>query len=186
MHIQAKRRTSVGITLIELLVALALVGVVLSAAGTMLLQSYANEAAYRGQNTAQQNARTATDTITDDLRGVVKDSLPLSPTTHVQGTPLTFNFYNDAGAQQTVSYYRHTTENNLYRRLGTASPVVIAQNITAFTVTPRDANGAVLTSNPQNVRRADVAITATVGNAPNPVSAVTVNARATLRNYLLR
>lgn len=76
----AKSRAQRGVTLIELLVALALVSVVLAAAGNMMLQAYANEATYREQNIAQQNARTASDMIADDMRGAAKVNVTMTYT----------------------------------------------------------------------------------------------------------
>jgi prepilin-type N-terminal cleavage/methylation domain-containing protein len=106
-------RSSSGVTLIELLVALALVGIVLAAAGTMLLQSYANEAAYREQNQAQQNARAAADIITDDLRGAKKDSVVFG--TAAWNNPLRLTIYNDANPPQELRVFYWLDGNNLRR-----------------------------------------------------------------------
>src|SRR5258707_15354051 len=65
--IRAVRRQH-GLTVTELLIALALVGLILSASSAMLLQAYTNESVYRIQNNAQQSTRTALGTIADDLK----------------------------------------------------------------------------------------------------------------------
>jgi prepilin-type N-terminal cleavage/methylation domain-containing protein len=125
-----------GYSLIELLVTLAIVGIVLAAAGSLLLQAYANEAAYRQQNGAQQNARAAADMVADDMKGAKRVTSVVTiggqqatlPTGTVQGaglgatattprwsTPLFFNVYDDLGAERRVRYWLEGT--NLRRQI---------------------------------------------------------------------
>jgi len=167
---RAGARRSRGVTLIELVVALALVSLVMAAAVNMLLQSAANEAAYREQNAAQQNARSAADVVTDDLRGAVKNSLPTPPGNPDQNSPLVFQIYDDAGTAKTVRYWRHTESHELYRQLGNGSPAVIARHLSGFGVSC--VNSTV-----------SITVTATLGSAPEQ-SSVTVCADVVPRNAL--
>lgn len=178
MRSRQKQRVVPGFTLIELLVALSLVGIVLAAAGTMLLQAYANESAYREQNQAQQNARAACDIISDDLRGAAKKAvgvagaLPAVGTTTTFGaTAFIFTVFNDSGNETLVSYTRDPTSKNLSRAIGIGSAVVVARNIEQVTVTT-------------GTNTVDMTVVSTVGSSPNPTSSVTVRAKVTLRNYL--
>jgi prepilin-type N-terminal cleavage/methylation domain-containing protein len=171
MRIGHRHGGAAGITLIELMVALALVGVVLAAAGTMLLQAYANEAAYREQNAAQQNARTAADSVTDDLRGAVKGSVREGSSENpTADKALTFTIVDDTGASKPVRYWLSGTD--LMREVGTGgNGVAVARNITWFTVK--------YTGNP-----AIVSVTAKPGGSSGAAE-VKVTASVTLRNYLL-
>lgn len=168
-----------GYSLIELLVALALVSVVLAVAGTILLQAYANEASYREQNEAQQNARAAADSLADDLRGTIKRSdnaIPAGPIIVSSDSPLIFDIRNERGEYRTVRYRLDGT--NLVREVGPSRSsvierrAVVARNIRDLPRLVRDNN--VVT----------IVVTATVGNPPYP-SRVTVRSDVTLRNYLL-
>ncbi|MES2461582.1 MAG: prepilin-type N-terminal cleavage/methylation domain-containing protein [Armatimonadota bacterium] len=111
-----RTRRRAGLTLIELLVALALTGIVLIPAAALLLQAFTSETAYRQQNSAQQNARHAVDVVADDVKGAKRLStvvtvgtvLATMPTSTVRGAgvgstavtptsaaPLYFNIYDD-------------------------------------------------------------------------------------------
>lgn len=160
-----------GTTLIELLIALALVGIVMAAAVTLLLQSAANAAASREQNAAQQNARGAADAVTDDLRGAVGDSLPATPPADPNpSSPLIFTVYDAAGAARTIRYWRDTGSGDLYRQPGNESPVAVARHISGFRVSCADST-------------ITVTVTATLGSAPLQ-SSVTVCADVVPRNRL--
>jgi type II secretory pathway pseudopilin PulG len=133
-HTARRRRVAVvGITLIELLVSMVLVGIILAAASMLLLQSFASEATYRQQNSAQQNARKALDAVADDLRGAERVSAVITmgtvqatmPSQTVRGTtagnatpanisssasPLYFNIFNDNSVQRRVRYWLNGTD----------------------------------------------------------------------------
>lgn len=179
---RSKCRTCRGVTLIELLVALALCGIVLAAAGTMLLQSFTNEMAYREQNAVQADARAAVDALTDDLRGAKftvdasgnKVTTLVVPGTISVTTPLYFNLDDDSGTTKRVRYWRSGT--NLLREIDTAltrvngvDGVVVARYVSNF-ATPVYAGNAV-----------SVAVTSSTGTAPSQ-SSVTVRADVILRN----
>lgn len=176
-----QRRKHAGVTLIELLVALALVGVVLAAAGSMLLQSYANEAAYREQNAAQANARAALDIVSDDLRGAkrVKDAngilLPDAAVTlgaRTAADPLYFDVVDDSDATRRVYYWLDS--GSLMRRIDNGTAAVAARNITTFNATKPYAPD-------YNVVR--IVITSQFGSTPT--SSVTVRSDVTIRNNLV-
>jgi len=126
------RSPRAAITLVELLIAMALIGIVLAAAGNMLLQAFTNESGYRQQNAAQQNDRTAIRTITDDMKGAARqvtvvtlgnganaksavlptntvkvgtDATISSATNVTFSAPLTFNTYSDTVTSRTVYYW---------------------------------------------------------------------------------
>lgn len=171
-----KRQVRTGYTLIELLVALALVGVVLIAAGTMLLQAYANEEAYREQNEAQRNARVASDILTDDLRGAKRIWLYPSIT---RGTPVRISVLNNNYAPTFVRYWLEGTDmmreaDTNTRRLNGLVGKVVARNITALSVS---------TNTTGNV--ATIVVTAVVGGSsdPNdPYSTVSIRSDVNARN----
>ncbi|HVK01871.1 MAG TPA: type II secretion system protein [Armatimonadaceae bacterium] len=175
-----------AVTLIELLVVLALMGVVLSAAGSMFLQTFESEAAHRDQNAAQASARTAADTLTDDLRGAIKNSLVV-PGTLTAATPIYFNVYQDDGVTvRRVRYWLNGTD--LRREVvtyvdETATPGA-ATSATGGVVVARNIDpGAFLFQWTPGTRTAAVLVTSTVGAAPRR-SSVTVRADVVIRNYL--
>jgi len=164
LHGAAARR---GYSLIELLVTLAIVGIVLAASGSLLLQAYANEAAYRQQNGAQQNARAAADMVADDMKGAKRATSVVTiggqqatlPTLTVQGagigmsaplvpnwvtptwtSPLYFNIFNDdpAPIEKRVRYWLEGT--NLRREVVAfgAATTVAASSSTGGVVVARN------------------------------------------------
>lgn len=122
------RRARAGTTLAELLVSITLSGIVLAAAGTMLLQSLKNDLTFRRQMNAKQNARTAADTVADDLKGAVRFTslvqvgslmhpVPTDTVINIlsKGStasiddythPLTFDILSDTGTLRRVRYWR--------------------------------------------------------------------------------
>lgn len=189
MTVRQRRGGASGVTLIELLVALALVGVVMAAAGTMLLQAYENEAAYREQNEAQQNARTAVDFVTDDLRralprpGLVVSGyivpVPVYEGTGTNSNRLRFSVLDDNGNPRTVSYW-FDPDRNLRRQIGDQDNVVVARNVT------RPSSLAFIDPKPSALSPSGalVSVTATVGR-PARQSSVTVRSLVYFRNVLL-
>ncbi len=132
------RRNRAGLTLIELLVALALTGIVMIPAASLMLQAYSNESTYRQQNSAQQNARRAADLVADDMKsakrlstvvvvGTVQATMPTSTVrgagvgatvvTPTSAAPLYFNIFDDSGAERRVRYWLEGT--NLRRDIET-------------------------------------------------------------------
>lgn len=121
-------------SLIELLVALTLTGVILAAGATLLIHTVSNEQVYRQQNLAQQNARTAMGVIADDMKSALKKRVAVTagsvqatvPSATVRGaaagnatpanitsytTPLYFNIYNDDGTtERRVRYWLNGTD----------------------------------------------------------------------------
>lgn len=190
MTVRQRRGGASGVTLIELLVALGLVGVVLAAAGTMLLQAYINEATYREQNEAQQNAHTALNFVTDDLRRALKSSVPGQRAFVGVGTasnPVRFRVLDDDGATtKLVRYWLDAANRNLMREVEGQNSVVIARNIAspdpapgedpvpAFVVAPSDLAG----------NGAYVVVTATIGS-PQRQSTMKVRSLVYLRNVAL-
>jgi len=110
-RIKAERKGRGGFSLIELMIALALSAVVMAGAGTMLLQAYANEAAYREQNEAQRNARVALDTVTEDLRearksvGWPREVPPYYPSLDVSLTQLRLQTWDNSTEPITIRYW---------------------------------------------------------------------------------
>ncbi|MES2461706.1 MAG: prepilin-type N-terminal cleavage/methylation domain-containing protein [Armatimonadota bacterium] len=136
---RTRRRATAGVTLIELLVALGISGLVLSASSALLLQGFSNEAQYRQQNTAQQSARTAADTLGDDLRGAVNGAVSLGALTFA--SPLTCRIYADDGTERIVFWWRSgTTLRRLVAATTATGPasvndgVAVASGISALTV----------------------------------------------------
>ncbi len=207
MRTRHNRRGAAGLTLIELLVALGLVGVVLAAAGTMLFQAYASEAAYREQNTAQQNARTAADIVSDDLRGAARPMIgsPLKPdpnpanTVTIQAnppnspgqtTPIYFNVNDEDGSDETQKRVLYWLDGmNLMREVSTntalatgTSGVVVARNISTLTALKPYA--------PPNYNVVRIVVTASNGDRDSNGALITANdptvqVDVTLRNNLL-
>ncbi|MGC4047855.1 MAG: type II secretion system protein [Armatimonas sp.] len=121
-------------SLIELLVALAITGIVLAAGATLLVHTLSNEKVYKQQNLAQQNARTAIGIIADDMKSALKKRTTVTasgvqatiPSATVSGaaagsatasnitsytTPLYFNIYNDDGTtERRVRYWLNGTD----------------------------------------------------------------------------
>lgn len=135
------RRARRAATLVELLLSLALSGIVLAAAGTVLLQSLKNDISYRRQMNARQAARTAADTIADDLKGALRftslvtvgSTQQAQPTNSVTGTlavgatgsidshtsPATWDILSDSVGMRRVRYWRtynSTLQTNELRR----------------------------------------------------------------------
>lgn len=207
------RRSGGGFTLIEMLIALALTGIILTAAGALLLGAFKNEASYRQQNSAQMNARRAADYIADDMKGAkrVTSSLTVNgvsatyPTGTVQGipagstvtpgatSPLYFNIFDDNGAERRVRYWLNGTD---LRR-----EIVTYVDETTTPGTPSSPTGGVVVArnvstftaqkpydslNPPNYDVVRIVITTAEGDAAAPWrSQVTVRADVTLRNDLI-
>jgi type II secretory pathway pseudopilin PulG len=95
--------------LIELLVALALVGVVVAASGTMLLQGFTSEAAYRQQNQAQASARAAVDSLSSDLCGAAVGTISPGTNPPTLASPFSMQVYQDSGATTSKVFYWMTT-----------------------------------------------------------------------------
>ena len=174
-----------GFSLIELMIALGLSGVVLLTAGTMLLQAYANEAAYREQNEAQRNARAALDIVIDDLREASAGSVRGMEFPTEDETTYMFLWNNEIALGQ-IHYWIDGTD--LIRKVsadeGSASPgfppVVVARNIRRFTVKPDESATPVAVMT--------VTVTTTVGDDPDDendtYSTVTLQSDVTMRNSL--
>ena len=183
------RASAAALTLIELLVALALVGIVLAAAGSLLLSSFSNDAAYRQQNNVQQQARYATDIVADDLKGAKRYATVVTvgttkatlPTNTVQGlsasniashtAPLYCNVFDDAGAEKRVRYWLNGTD--LRREVvpyvdeattpgaatGATGGVVVARNMTTFTARRVAVSGNVLDPGNYHLIQLDIVAT---------------------------
>lgn len=191
----AQRKGPRGFSLIELMIALALSGVVLVTAGTMLLQSYANEAAYREQNEAQRNARAALDMVVDDLREASLNGVRV--VTFPTRTNYTFVLvYSSDLSRRQIRYWIEGTD--LIRQVRSTagqvipgySPVVVARNLrrsdgisSPFTIKP------VIPEDPAlPVTVMTVTVTTIVGHDPNDkddvYSTVTLQSNVTMRNSL--
>lgn len=162
-------------TLVELMVAMLLMGLVLAAAGTALLQNLNNEVAYRQQNQVQQNARTAINLIADDMRGAVRNpalrkpdgtavafasGASTAPTNTVRGigsaptytAPLYFDIRDDgavsnSGNPRRVRYWIDGS-NNLRREIVAGTVNATSGNDTTTAAgTGLDTNGVVIARN---------------------------------------
>jgi type II secretory pathway pseudopilin PulG len=202
-------------SLIELLVALALTGVVMVPAAALMLQSYANEAAYRQQNTAQQNARRAADLVADDMKGAkraavlltvgtIRATLPTdtvigagSATANIGNTaPLYFNIYDDNQLEKRVRYWLEGT--NLRREIvayvSEASTPGAPASATSGVVVARNvltftAWKPFVTTNdldPSHYSVVRITVRATGDGTATSGSSVIVRADVALRNNLLR
>jgi type II secretory pathway pseudopilin PulG len=169
------RAGAAAVTLIELLIALGLVGIVMAVAGTILLQAFANEQTYRQQNTAQTNARAAVDALSDDLRGAKKNSI--SPGSLAYTSPLSFRIYYDDGTERSVFYWlngatlmRKVAATTVTGPASASDGIAVATGITSANSTLATVTGSTAT----------VDLTATIG-----ASAVEVTTTVGLRNLLL-
>lgn len=184
-EIGAKTGGRRGFSLIEMLIALGVSGIVLAASGAMLLQAYSNEIVYREQNEAQRNARVALDTVISDLRDSRPSSLRTGANPPVESNPVFLRIRDDTLSLKNVRYWLSGT--NLMREVYTdldrvtRPRVVIARNL-------QRADGASPLVITRSGSVATVVVTATVGDDPNDpndaYSTVTLTSDVTLRNYL--
>lgn len=143
-----------GFTLVELVIAVAIVGLVLS--GTLIALQQ-GENAYQfgsGRVEVQQSARMAVDRMIRDLRTG-------STVTTSTATSVTFQYIDDTGATVTVAY--SLTGANLQRNQispapGVAQPETLIGNVSAFSLTYYDGNN-IATTTPANVRAVDIKLT---------------------------
>lgn len=202
-----------GFSLIEMMIALALSAIVMAGAGTMLLQAYANESAYREQNDAQRNARTALDTVTEDLRearntvGFPRDIPPYYPTS---SNPLKIQTWDNSTEPITIRYWladptlQERTQDPakegtmiLWRQVKDSGGretrlTAVARNLRRpdgsppFSVNPIYKEG--LPATLQNLVGTSVIVAATVGDDPSDpndsYSTMTMRSDVTMRNYL--
>jgi prepilin-type N-terminal cleavage/methylation domain-containing protein len=194
-HPRHRARRDGAFSMIELLIAAALLSVVIAAAGAMLLQAFGNEVAYRQQNNTQVSGRSAADAISDDIRGATGSYFPVYPGTFTTVTgsaitkpagnsswtsPFTFTVANDTGVSRNVRYWLAANGGayNLMRQVDantdTNAGVTIAQNVdpTTFSV-----------SYSSTTTTATVDVTSLVGTAPQQ-SNVRVRVDVIVRNNL--
>lgn len=143
-------RLKSGYTLMEMMIVVAIMGVVVLAAPRTFIKTYQFVQLLTARVEIQKNARGALANINRDLRQAVATSITLNS---VSGQPphsrITFNKYNSAGNFDTVSYYQQG--NKLYQAIAPGANVVlpagkmIANNLRyiAFTYPRTDDDGII-------------------------------------------
>jgi len=147
-------RNERGFTLAELLVAIAVVGLLMSALFVTLLQGQSAFLFGAGRAEVQQNGRLALAKMIEELRTG-------SAVTAVTATSVTFLFLDDAGVSTTVQYSLAGTNvqrNQTVPAPAAAQPETLVGGVTSLTVTCFDQNDAV-TAVPANAFSVQVRIT---------------------------
>ncbi|MFH0787532.1 MAG: prepilin-type N-terminal cleavage/methylation domain-containing protein [Pseudomonadota bacterium] len=150
-----------GFSLIELLIGLALLGVVLTAVYQLIISADKSQVAQDLEVEMQQNARSAADFVVRELRNINALSCLENTTTTCSPTSdkITFTSMSDP---DTRIFSWSSTDNILrFSKAGAGSPdrQPLADNITACTLSPFDA-GNNTTNDITLVKRIDITITA--------------------------
>ncbi|RKY04539.1 MAG: hypothetical protein DRP66_11595 [Planctomycetota bacterium] len=154
-------RTKVGFTLIETLIALALLGMIMAAVGVAVHASAMNYKANEDIFTAMSTARQAMARITSDLRtarGEVSDTDP--------STQCSFYTADD----RNITYRFNPADSTLYldiNNVGSTDSYVLCRNVSAMTFTRTPATG----DPARNVR---ISMTVTVGGTSQTVASAAV------------
>lgn len=149
-----------GFTLLELLTAMGISAAVLTIVLRIVIlgtQSFTRE---QGQTYSQFRVRTAIDSVAVDIRTatavLASTGLPTNDRAITLEVPCQSNsgivYSGTTMLKDTVAYW-HTTDGVLHRRITkgdstskrTAGDSVVAQNVSALTITLKDRNGAVVT-----------------------------------------
>ena len=170
-----------GLTLIELVVVLALLGAVLGAVSGMIRNTYTSMALTERALEVQQNARIALDRMTEELRwgeevladplcgGLCPDRISVLVSPHNPRRP---------GQAYVITFRRDAVQRELERRLGLAVNN-LAGSIESLAFRYFDRTGAPATR-PQDVVRVEVAV---VASSPAPLAVRRgVNTDVFLRN----
>lgn len=166
-----------GFTLSELLVALAIVGMVLAALGSLLQQGQQAYLAGTGQVEAQQNARVAVERLGRELRGAGVDPTGAGFPALVNLRPTSFTIQNDLNGNGVIAGNRETITYSLRGRTlrrnagGGAQPLVNGVESLAFTYLDRNGRP---TNEPREIRTVVIALTTRPdGGGPGGVSMTT-------------
>jgi prepilin-type N-terminal cleavage/methylation domain-containing protein len=192
-----------GFTLAELLVVMAIMGLVM--AGLMPIMVSGNQSYATGSNQieAQQAARVALERMAREIRGAgfnptraacptVGGELTTCPVVGTQGgnpTTTALRIQSDANGDGVFATSEHVEYRlsgiNLHRKEGTGATQTIVAGIQSLTFTYLDASG-VATVQPENIRSVQISVTAQPGNLPATWQAgrvsVTMSDRIRLRN----
>jgi type IV pilus assembly protein PilW len=173
-----KRRD--GFTLIELLVAMGIGMIVLASVTTTFTTQAKFYNAQEQTNEMEQNTRGALDIIARELKmagykatpgtvtwigaaGVNLDSSNLIIEADLDGNG---SIDNSSGSLERITYFYDSTNKQIRRRLGSATSEVLADNITAFTFSYLNSDGATATLASQ-IRQVQLNITAKT-DKPDP------------------
>lgn len=120
-----KRRSTRGLTFIEMLIAGAVILIVLAGISTLLVRAWANQDALLTQNLVQQQARAALDMVIDEVRTLN----PWNPNTVIA----TQNAYG-ARIGTTFAVIQRNALNQLTRGPVSGTALSVINNITAFQI----------------------------------------------------
>ncbi len=175
----SENRNTGGFTLIELLVAMGLGMVVLAAVTTTFMSQTRFYSAQEQVNEMQQNARGALDIITRELKmaGYKPNGGSFSGVTYSTSQLLIQADLDSSGTictssctsitvNEQITYAHDNTNKRITRALGSGAAEVLADNITAFTFSYLDANGASTTTT-ADIRQVSLNITARTAK-PDP------------------
>jgi type IV pilus assembly protein PilW len=170
-----KLRNITGFTLTELMVAMAIGMVVLSAVTTTFMAQARFYNAQEQINEMQQNARGALDVITRELKmagykpnGGTFDGVTYSVSQLMIQADLDGNggISTSSSANEQITYAYDSTNKRITRKMGTGTVEALADNITAFTFGYLDSSGATTTTS-SSIRQVAISITAVTAK-PDP------------------
>ncbi len=170
-----KLRNITGFTLTELMVAMAIGMVVLSAVTTTFMAQARFYNAQEQINEMQQNARGALDVITRELKmagykpnGGTFDGVTYSVSQLMIQADLDGNggIRTSSSANEQITYAYDSTNKRITRKMGTGTVEALADNITAFTFSYLDSSGATTTTS-SSIRQVAISITAVTAK-PDP------------------
>ena len=170
-----KLRNITGFTLTELMVAMAIGMVVLSAVTTTFMAQARFYNAQEQINEMQQNARGALDVITRELKmagykpnGGTFDGVTYSVSQLMIQADLDGNggISTSSSANEQITYAYDSTNKRITRKMGTGIVEALADNITAFTFSYLDSSGATTTTS-SSIRQVAISITAVTAK-PDP------------------
>ncbi len=163
-----KLRNVAGFTLTELMVAMGIGMVVLAAVTTTFMAQAKFYNAQEQINEMQQNTRGALDIITRELKmagykpnGGTFDGVTYSVSQLMIQADLDGNggISTSGSANEQISYAYDSTNKQITRKIGTGTVEVLADNITAFTFSYLNSNGATTTTS-SSIRQVAISITA--------------------------
>jgi len=170
-----KLRNITGFTLTELMVAMAIGMVVLSAVTTTFMAQARFYNAQEQINEMQQNARGALDVITRELKmagykpnGGTFDGVTYSVSQLMIQADLDGNggISSSSSANEQITYAYDSTNKRITRKMGTGTVEALADNITAFTFSYLNSSGATTTTS-SSIRQVAISITAVTAK-PDP------------------
>lgn len=170
-----KLRNITGFTLTELMVAMAIGMVVLSAVTTTFMAQARFYNAQEQINEMQQNARGALDVITRELKmagykpnGGTFDGVTYSVSQLMIQADLDGNggISTSSSANEQITYAYDSTNKRITRKMGTGTVEALADNITAFTFSYLNSSGATTTTS-SSIRQVAISITAVTAK-PDP------------------